>query len=212
VSKGLKPNQLKSIIEKSLGDINKKFRAEIKLINLPKLILDLISKGISPVAGAVGRFQQYSKSYIDQITGKAAFFRKGGSLRVVEAISTKELKSLRASKDAKKQNKKNQEFIKKVTKERFDGKLRSPVNLKVTGDMHNSLKFNANNGILSATDFKWQLHNDGEGNLPERRLLPDRDGEVFNRRVQNKITESLIKAIGIKGSKRFLSIRFNIKG
>jgi uncharacterized protein YeeX (DUF496 family) len=208
----LKPNQLKNIIQKSIGDINKKFRKELKLINLPKLILDLISKGISPVAGAVGRFKQYSKSYVDQITGKAAFFRKDGSLRVVEAISTKELTSLRASKEAKKQNKKNQEFIKKVTKERFGGKLRSPVNLKVTGEMHDSLTFNVNTGILEASDFKWDLHNRGQDNLPERRLLPDREGESFNRRVQQKITESLIKAIGIKGSKRFLSVKFNIKG
>jgi uncharacterized protein YeeX (DUF496 family) len=208
----LKPNQLKKIIEKSLGDINKKFREEIKRIDLPKLILDLINKGISPVAGAVGRFQQYSKSYIDQITGKAAFFRKGGSLRVVEVVSNKELKSLRASTQAKKSNKKNAEFVKKVTKEKFGGKVRSPVNLKVTGEMHDSLTFNSNNGILKASDFKWDLHNNGEGNLPERRLLPDREGESFNRRVQQKITESLIKAIGIKGSKRFLSVKFNIKG
>jgi hypothetical protein len=208
----LKPNQLKNIIQKSIGDINKSFRKELKLINLPKLILDLINKGISPVAGAVGRFKQYSKSYVDQITGKAAFFRKDGSLRVVEAVSTKELTSLRASKEAKKQNKKNQEFIKKVTKERFGGKLRSPVNLKVTGEMHESLTFNVNTGELIADDFKWDLHNNGEGNLPERRLLPDRAGEVFNRRVQQKITESLVKAIGIKGSKKFLSVNFKIKG
>lgn len=203
MSKGLRPNQLKRIIEKSLGDINKKFRAEIKLVDLPRLILDLILKGISPVAGAVGRFQKYSQSYIDQITGKAAFFRKNGKLIVVNAKDPDASKSTNA---------RNREFVKKITKERFDGKLRSPVNLKKSGEMHNSLKFNANSGILSATDFKWQLHNDGEGNLPERRLLPDRDGEVFNRRVQNKITESLIKAIGIKGSKRFLSVKFNIKG
>jgi hypothetical protein len=199
----LKPNQLKKIVEKSLGDINKKFRAEIKRIDLPKLILDLIKKGISPVAGAVGRFKKYSESYIDQITGKAAFFKRGGSLRVVRSNDPN------ASKIT---NKKNKEFVKKVTKERFGGKVRSPVNLKVTGDMHNSLTFNSNSGILKASDFKWDLHNNGEGNLPERRLLPDREGESFNRRVQQKITESLIKAIGIKGSKRFLSVKFNIKG
>lgn len=208
----LKPNQLKNIIQKSIGDINKRFHQELKLIDLPKLILDLISKGISPVAGAVGRFKQYSKSYVDQITGKAAFFRKDGSLRVVEAVSTKELTSLKASKEAKKQNKRNQEFIKKVTKERFGGKLRSPVNLKVTGEMHDSLTYKASTGELIADDFKWDLHNNGEGNLPERRLLPDREGEVFNRRVQQKITESLVKAIGIKGTKKFLSVNFKIKG
>jgi uncharacterized C2H2 Zn-finger protein len=200
----LKPGQLSRIVQSSIGDINKKFRAELGRIDLPKLIIDLIQKGISPVAGAVGRFKRYSQSYIDQITNKAAFFNKNGkviSVRVdQEGIS-------------KKQKKTNKDFIKEVNKSRgFDGKRRSPVNMTLSGDMVGSLDYKVNSGKLIASDFKWSLHNNGEGNLPERRLLPDREGEEFNRRVQQKITESLIKAIGIKGSKRFLSVKFNIKG
>lgn len=213
MSKGLKPNQLKSIIEKSIGDINKKFRAELKLIDLPKLILDLINKGISPVAGAVGRFQKYSTLYVDQILGKVKVLtnKKTGGVFVMKPQG-KVKKDKVTGADYTPLTKAG-----KVQREKFDkglgvGKLRSPVNLKVTGKMHDSLTYNANSGTLTAADEKWAWHNDGEGKLPERRLLPDRDGEVFNRRVQQKISESLIKAIGIKGSKRFLTVNFKIKG
>jgi histone H3/H4 len=198
----LKAGQLSKIVLKSLGDINKKFRQEIKLIDLPRLIKDLILKGISPVAGAIGRFQKYSESYIEQITGKAAFFKKNGKLIVVKSNDPAASKA---------QNKSNKSFVSKVTKSKFKDKRRSPVNLKLSGEMLDSLTFNPNSGILKADDFKWDLHNNGEGNLPERRLLPDRENESFNRRVQQKITEALIKAIGLKKAKKFLTINFKIK-
>jgi len=71
--------------------------------------------------------------------------------------------------------------------------------------------------IIAAHDVDgynlWQLHNDGEGNLPERRLLPNRPGERFNRRVEQKITEALARVMGVKASrlKRFAKINYVIK-
>lgn len=213
MSKVLKPTDVKRVIEKSLGDINKKFRFELRRINLPDLILDLIRKGISPVARAVGRFQKYSTLYVDQILGKVKVLtnKKTGGVFVMQPQG-KVKKDKVTGADYTPLTKAG-----KVQREKFEkglgvGKLRSPVNLKVTGKMHNSLTYNAFDGTLRAKDFKWQLHNDGEGNLPERRLLPDRDGEVFNKRVQQKITESLVKAIGVSGFKKFVVLKFDIKG
>lgn len=92
------------------------------------------------------------------------------------------------------------------------GKKVSPVNLKLSGEMLEALKFDASTGTLKADHELWVFHNEGMGKLPVRRLLPNQDGEKFNRRIQQNITEALLKAIGVgnKG-KNFVTVKFNIK-
>lgn len=218
-SKKLPPGLVKKVLVSQFGNINKSFWKELANLNIARIITDFIQKGISPVdiRGATARFQKYSKSYIDQIKGKAAFFKKNGKTIAVSPLSNKELDAYRASKQAKKTNKNSADFVKSVTKSKFGGKKVSPVSLKLSGKMLDSLTFNRGNGILNAADEKWQYHNGEDGdrapNMPERRLLPDRPGEGFNRRIQQNITEALAKALGLKGSrvKKFMRIRFNIK-
>jgi hypothetical protein len=104
-------------------------------------------------------------------------------------------------------------YIKAIKDKRYPGKKRSPVNLTQSGDMLNSLKFQKSDGILKFTSPLAQYHNDGEGNLPERRLLPNRDGERFNPRVRKILRDSL--AAAVKKQARSLgnigSIRFKFK-
>lgn len=198
----LPSGKLAKILESQLGKIDQKFWKELGRFNLVGIILDLISKGISPVAGVAGRFQKYSASYINQIKGKKqktgtytpiSFKQSFGGVGVVGG------------------KKKRKSAV--VQSAKFQGKKVSPVNLKVTGDMHRSLSYNPNNGILLADSELWVFHNEGMGNLPVRRLLPNKSGERFNRRIEQKITEALGAVLGIKGnkSKRFIKVRYNIR-
>lgn len=104
-------------------------------------------------------------------------------------------------------------YIKAIKDNRYPGKKRSPVNLTQSGDMLDSLKFQKSDGILKFTSKLAKYHNDGEGNLPERRLLPNRDGERFNPRVRKVLRDSLSAAV--KKQARSLgnigSIRFKFK-
>lgn len=73
----------------------------------------------------------------------------------------------------------------------------SPVNLKLTGDLINSLKFtNIPKGLrVEFTDEKAPWHDNGEGKLPQRKLLPTRTGEEFSIIIQRKIKALLDKLI-----------------
>jgi hypothetical protein len=94
-------------------------------------------------------------------------------------------------------------------------KKKSPVSMELTGDMFKSLEFNSRTGTLIAHDPKWDWHNDGvpENNLPERRLLPNRKGESFNRLIQTIITDALQRATGKETNKvkRLIKVNFNFK-
>jgi hypothetical protein len=220
----LKPGQIEKILKDNIGNINKVFRKEIKQIDIVKLILDLIVKGISPVMGVAARFKGYSVNYVKQIKGQIAFWTNpNGSIGSLEPLKNKELASFRASEEARRQNKEDQKWVKDRSARLFKGKKVSPVNLKVSGDMHEGLTYDEKTGILTAQTLVdgenlWTIHNDGvpEKNIPERRLLPNRPGERFNRRIDQKITEALLKALKLDSRskakvKRFASVKFIIK-
>jgi len=221
---GLRPGQIEKIIKDNIGDINKAFRKEIKQIDIVSIILDLINKGISPVMGAAARFKSYSVNYVKQIKGQIAFWTNpNGSIGSLEPLKNKELGAYRASAEARKQNKENQKWVKERSENQFNGKKVSPVNLKVSGEMQKGLSYNEKTGELTAFsdvdgENLWNIHNDGvpEKNIPERRLLPNRPGERFNRRIDQKITEALLKALKLDPRsksklKKFASVKFNIK-
>lgn len=209
----LSNGQIEKILKSKLSGINDKFKLEVGRIGIVKLILDIISKGIIAVEGFGARYQQYSETYKKQIKGEMAFFtNKGGKAVAVEAVSKKDFESMRGSRTAFWQNEANKEYIAEQAK-KFKGKRVSPVNLKLTGEMHGSLDYSPKTGVLKADSEKWVWHNEGMGNLPVRRLLPNKEGERFNRRIQQKITEALAKAIGVetRKAKKFLGVKFNIK-
>ena len=141
-----------------------------------------IAAGLSPVKG-MGRFQQYSNSYKDQILGKVKFFTNkstGGVFAVKPEGKTKvgkdgiEYTPLRKG---------------KVQREKFEaglgeGKAVRPINLKLTGELSKAittLKVGATKirvGIApSASAFvklKAFVHNNGDyqKNIPARRFIP----------------------------------------
>jgi len=215
----LRPGQIEKILRANIGDINKAFRREIKKIDIVSLILDLINKGISPVFGAAARFKSYSVNYVKQIKGQIAFWTNpNGSVGSLEPLKLKDLKAYRASPEANKQNKANEKWVKDRSAKQFNGKKVSPVNLKVSGEMQKTLTYDERSGILTANHERWSFHNDGvpEKNIPERRLLPNRTGERFNRRIDQKITEALLTALKLDSKsknkvKKFASVKFNIK-
>jgi hypothetical protein len=213
----LRPGQIEKILRANIGDINKAFRKEIKKIDIVSLILDLINKGISPVFGAAARFKSYSVNYVKQIKGQIAFWtRPNGTVAALEPLKLKDLKAYRASDEAKKENKANEKWVKDRSAKQFKGKKVSPVNLKVSGEMQKTLSYDEKTGILTANHERWSYHNDGTDKIPERRLLPNRNGERFNRRIDQKITEALLIALKLDSKskskiKRFASVKFNIK-
>lgn len=165
--------------------IKQSYWNEIGKSGLVEIIVGFIRKGTSVVQGE-GRFTKYSDGYVRSIKGVVLFKTKDG-----REVSFKTPK----------------------TKGLGVGKKQSPVNLTVSGDMLDSLKFTKSNGILKFTSKLAKYHNDGEGNLPERRLLPNRDGERFNPRVRKVLRDSL--AAAVKKQARSLgnigSIRFKFK-
>lgn len=72
----------------------------------------------------------------------------------------------------------------------------SPVDLFVTGEMLGSLKA-INQGkkvILKFDDKKARYHQDGTDKMPERRVLPEKAGEKFTKRVTQLILKALKNA------------------
>jgi hypothetical protein len=202
----LKVGTLQKLLEKQVGvsSLNKRFWQALKKFNLPKIILDLINKGISPVEAGV-RFIQYSKKYINQIRGVNDKGEKVKSRATSEGANSK--LSFGKNSKSRKTNKVSTSLASRY------GKKVSPVSLKLTGEMQSTLSYNQNTGILLADHELWVFHNEGMGNLPERRLLPNRAGEGFNRRIEQKITEALNETLGLKGNKvkKFITVRYNIK-
>lgn len=84
-----------------------------------------------------------------------------------------------------------------------------PVNLKLEGDMLNALDFRVRSG--SAFEFGWfdreqaikaNNHNTGD-TVPERRLLPTKEGEEFNVSITRKLRDLYARELGdiLKSSK-----------
>lgn len=192
--------QVLTLIERAREDFKEDLIKEI-----PPEIKKTIEGGSSPVKAS--KHQKYSQSYIDQIEGKAKYFKNkktGNTFKVVPKMLEGEQTSLKFLKSGKvKQGK-----TKKATFEKFEkglgvGKKKSPVNLKLTGEMHKSMKtMKTPNGLeVYFTDEKAEWHNKGvpENNLPARRILPTNKDEEFNlniwRRIKKVIQEAIKKNI-----------------
>jgi hypothetical protein len=187
--------QVLTLIERARED----FKKELEKIITPEII-KTIEGGSSPIKAQ--KQAKYSDNYIDQIEGRAKFFKgkNGGVYRVTPKMLTGEQTSLRISKSGKvKQGK-----TKKATFEKFEkglgvGKKKSPVNLKLTGELHNSIDtIRTNNGVeVYFKDKKAEWHNKGvpERNLPARRLLPTEKGEEFNYNIWKRIREAIMRAL-----------------
>ena len=110
-------------------------------------ILDLISKGISPVAGK-RKFKPYSKTYREAI-------ERGY----------------------------------------YGDKRKTPVNMKLSGEMLDSLSLKANKEsvTISFDDPVSEFHNDlGAGKSKViRRLLPTNQGERFSKVIDDKVRDAL---------------------
>jgi hypothetical protein len=81
----------------------------------------------------------------------------------------------------------------------FMGKPSSPVNLHLKGDLLDSLKAEGGKEktIIVFRDKKAPWHNDGMGNLPERRILPNREGEDWHLVLKVYIKNALQKALSL---------------
>lgn len=65
-----------------------------------------------------------------------------------------------------------------------------PVDILVSGETLESLKVTQrkdNSLSIFSRNKIFKIHNDGEGNNPERRLLPDRSGETFTDAILKRI-------------------------
>lgn len=162
---------------------------------LKKIIVsDYILRGKSPVKGK-GRYEKYSQSYIDQIKMKVAFWtNKSGKVVALSKLSSKELKSFRASKTARKDNRKNAELIKRLNAH-LKGKKTRPVNLRVSGKLINSffVKQVGSKFLVGFSDDKAVYHNnDGVGpKKVKREMLPTEVGQSFARPIIDKVVNHL---------------------
>lgn len=141
---------------------------------LPYVIASTIQKGISPVEG-IGRFKQYSASYVEQIER----VRKGDvkDLKLNERRLKKGQDAIDGRSTSKSANK-------------LRGKLRSPVNMSVTGAMVGSITglVTAKNVIIKFTSDIAKYHN-GQGRV-DRHILP-KDGESFSSLIMKKLRDLL---------------------
>ena len=168
-----------------------------------KAIKEFILRGISPVKGQV-RYDKYSDSYRDQIKMNKAFLRnKKGGIFVIEKLSSAELDTYRAGDEARADNLINEYYIKELNEHLLKANKKvSPVNLKVSGDLLNSLTATRNErGVLIKFDDKKAKYHDIDGvgrARTLRRLLPNtggRDGEAFNDRLLRNIKQLYERSI-----------------
>lgn len=148
------------------------------------IVQDMI-KGISPVKSK-GKWKRYSPSYKEQIKGTAAYRKVGG--KVIKFTDPKVVEKLNAGFRAK----------------QSPSKRISPVNLRLSGDLHKSLFARTIGGFIKEpyvllVGFKHKLadiHNRlGAGKSKvKRRLLPTKSGESFNRRITSVLVDELKKA------------------
>ena len=159
-------------------EVRKEFRIKgVKPIR--KALLRDVTKGISPVQGQ-GKFAPYSKSYRDVIAGKGMFRKIGGKAVFIEGVKDEAL--LGAASPTKR---------------------RSPVTLRLTGELHRTLKLFTTGGFTASfrlvfdwRDFLADIHNRrGAGKSKVvRRMLPTDVGESFNKAITDTILDRLNKA------------------
>ncbi len=86
-----------------------------------------------------------------------------------------------------------------INKGKFTGKRKSPVNMKLTGEMLKSLIGRVSRGdvVIKFRNELADIHNRQGAGKPKvvRRLLPTNSGEEFNRKISQKIEDFLIKVV-----------------
>ena len=190
----VKKLKILKLLEESKDD----FKKEIDRV-VPPEIIKTIEGGNNPIKGA--KQAKYSQSYIDQIEGKAKFFTmpNGAVIRVEPKITEGEQTKVTFTKKGAKQGKTIKAKYEKFEKGMGVGKRKSPVNLKLSGNMLGSIEreFTKDGVIVKFTDQKAQWHNNGvpENNLPARRLLPTESGEEFNANIFRRIIQALKDAV-----------------
>jgi hypothetical protein len=169
---------------KLVPEVRKEFR-KIGPKAARKKVLSNLSKGVSPVEGK-GKFQKYSKSYKDFILGKVSFRKINGKVIPFQ----------------------NEDPILNAATPK---KRRSPVNLRFTGQLWNSLKVFTSGGftdrfrlVFDWRDFLADIHNQrGAGKSKViRRMLPTEKNENFNKDINDTILAKLRAAASLV-AKRF---------
>jgi hypothetical protein len=195
-------------IDKKFRDFNKEFiQVGIKrfyaqiAVEMPYVIVGQIQKGISPVE-KFGRFKPYSQSYVDQIEGKVKFFWMNGHAVPIKPKTDVVRKELYGKQANKKGLFKQGSHSKISFKTRLfqkglgQGKLKSPVNLSVTGVMLGTLNatVNENHVELKFNSPIAKYHNEGTNKIPRRPLLP-KDGEEFSSLIMKKLRDILSNSL-----------------
>jgi len=179
VKLSLDTKKLEKLIDKSKKrsiDVAKKEGVRV----LKKEIIKSIEKGRSPVARA-GKFKSYKPSYKEAMSGGPHFrkIRIGGNLITIPLPG-------------------GDPYLTRY------GKKPRPVNLKVTGKLHKSLRVRLTKRGISAfftsSYAKYHQGSTRNPNIKERKLLPQ-NNENFNR----NITTIYIKRVGDKLFKTFRS-------
>lgn len=178
-------------------DIARQFERQKSPVKIKRTIVQDMIRGISPVKGG-GKWKKYSESYKDQIRGKAAFRTINGK---VVPFSTKGTRGRGRNKIKDFINALNKDFIRSQS----PTKRISPVNLRLSGGLHRSLRVFVKGGLVTSRrlivefkSFLADIHNRlGAGKKAKviRRLLPTKSGERFNRRIEQAIIFELNKAV-----------------
>lgn len=180
--------QVLSLIERSKEDFKKELEATI-----PPEVIKTIDAGNNPIKA--GKPVKYSDSYLEQITGKKVirYTDKNGKEKIKYGKDKKTRDSSTGANTPIGGGRTTNSLQSRY------GKLKSPVNLKLTGELHASIDTRkTKDGIeVYFKDEKAEWHNEGvqENNLPARRLLPNKQGEEFNRNIFNRIKEALQNAL-----------------
>lgn len=87
----------------------------------------------------------------------------------------------------------SQSYRDAIKKKWVNKKKVSPVDLFLTGEMLGSLELKSKQNSVSLVfnDKKARYHQDGTDKMPMRRLLPEKKGELFTKRI----TQLIIKAL-----------------
>lgn len=140
-------------------------------------------------------------------------FARKGALKVKRAIIQDLNKGISPVKGKGKFPKYSPSYKKEIRKknskrmrEANPTKAISPVNLRLTGGLHKSLRsfLQRNTLIIQFKNFLADIHNNqGAGKSKIlRRLLPTKNGERFNRRIEGVLFDELKKAVD-KVAKQF---------
>ena len=164
-------------------------------IKVKQAIVQDMIKGISPVKGG-GKWKKYSELYKAQIRGEA-LLDENGEWVVFRYIGGKPRKIVVDSKKLDRNH---------LQEKASPTKKISPVNLRLSGELHRSLKaFTKRKAlVIQFKHFLADIHNRlGAGKSKVvRRLLPTNKGEQFNRRINTVIFDELKKAVD-KVAKQF---------